>query len=93
VKSGSLLLLIKGRSAFKTITTGNDSPFALWIVDYFENREREERFISKIAELILNTSTRPNPHFIGISATSANIPATSNDEESNEHIDFDFVGG
>ena len=60
------------------------------IVDYFENQQREERFISKIAELIMNTSTRPNPQFI---ANPPNPPTVQSDEVISEHIDFDFVGG
>jgi hypothetical protein len=67
-----------------------NNAIAVAIVDYFENQQREERFISKIAELIMNTSARPNPQFI---ANPPNPPTAQSDEVMSEHIDFDFVGG
>lgn len=63
-------------------------------VDYFENQEREERFISKIIERISDAYTRPNPHFITTPQTMPSVlKQTPADEGVNEYIDFDFIGG
>ena len=69
-----------------------NNAIAVAVVDYFENREREERFISKIAELINSACTRPNPHFISVQPTSEGVSTACNEEEVNEYIDFDFIG-
>jgi hypothetical protein len=64
---------------------------AVAVVDYFENREREERLISRIAELVSDTSTRPNPH--SAVTTENDSGQTSVGEINEEYIDFDFIGG
>ena len=70
-----------------------NNAIAVAVVDYFENREREERFIKKIVELLSTAYTRPNPHFIGTQPTTSGVPTPSADKEVNEYIDFDFIGG
>jgi hypothetical protein len=67
---------------------------AVAVVDYFENREREERLVSRIAELVSDTSTRPNPHS-AVTAESGSSPKSADEvvEINEEYIDFDFIGG
>ena len=70
-----------------------NNAIAVAVVDYFENREREERFIKKISELLFEMSARPNTHYINNSPTSVCVPTPSAVEEVSEYIDFDFIGG
>jgi len=77
------------KSRFKSF---NDT-VAIAVADFFENQEREERFIKRIVEHISLTTTQLNPHFYANSQTTANPqPQTSLDDDINEYIDFDFLG-
>jgi len=69
---------------------------------YFENREREERFISQIIESVESVLEKTIPNFLtaclaGISRAypiqTAEIPVKAADDTISEEVDYDFVGG
>lgn len=69
---------------------------------YFENREREERFITQIIKSVEKSLEQTIPNFLtaclaGISRTypvqAVESVAKSTDDTASEEIDYDFVGG
>ena len=65
---------------------------------YFENREREEQFVTQIVEAVTSTLEKILPLFLagymtGLNqhfSTQSNHPANISEEES--EIDWDFIG-
>ena len=69
---------------------------------YFENREREERFIGQIITAVEGALEKTIPNFLtaclaGVSRScpvqSTEISAKSADDTINEDIDYGFIGG
>ena len=69
---------------------------------YFENREREEQFISQIITAVESALEKTIPNFLtaclaGISRSypiqTAEIPVKAADDTISEDVDYDFVGG
>ena len=78
----------------KTLIGSCNNVIVTAIVDYFENQEREKRFVKRLFELISDSSMRLNPYLTTNSQLELNAPIqTSAEEDVNQYIDFDFIGG